>query len=77
MPPVKFPTTVDTGPEPPEFSRGPAANEIGAALLRLVEQDRDVVGALVGDHQVGQGAGEVGHRDPDRVGADEVAIARR
>ena len=28
MPPVKSPTTVETGPEPPEFSRGPAANEI-------------------------------------------------
>ena len=27
-PPVKFPTTVETGPEPPEFSRGPAENEI-------------------------------------------------
>ena len=28
VPPVKFPTTVETGPEPPEFSRGPAENEM-------------------------------------------------
>ena len=33
-----------------------------AAVLRLVEQDRDVVGALVGDHQVGPAvAVDVGH----------------
>ena len=26
---MKFPTTVETGPEPPEFNRGPAENEMG------------------------------------------------
>ena len=25
---MKLPTTVETGPEPPEFSRGPAENEM-------------------------------------------------
>ena len=59
-----------TGLEP-----GPR-REGDAVALRLVEQDRDVVGALVGDHQVGPAvAVDIGHGDPHWVGAGEEAVA--
>ena len=74
-PPGTFCTTVATGPEPSTENRT-AGSKLIFPSLRLVEQDRDVVGALVGDQQVGL-AVEVGDGDADRVGADEEALCRR
>ena len=72
--PVTSWTTVDTGPAP-ALSRGPGT-KVKPSPWRLVEQDGDVVGALVGDDQVGPAvAVEVGDGDADRVGAGEEAVA--
>ena len=71
--PVTSLTTVATGPSPPS-SRGPGTNVKPPSGRRHVEQDRDVVGALVGDDQVGP-AVEVGDGDADRVGAGGEALA--
>ena len=43
---------------PPALSRGPYEKEMDP-LSGVVEQERDLVRALVGDHKVGKRAGEV------------------
>ena len=63
-------------PEPAwsPLSRGPSVN-VQPPPDRPVEQDGDVVGALVGDDQVGEAvAVEVGDGEADRVGPDEEAV---
>ena len=75
MPPVKFPTTVETGPEPPEFSRGPASNEMGPPVCDVFSRIDTWLEPSSATTRSGKAAREIGHRDPDRVGAHEIAIA--
>ena len=66
-------TAVETGPTPAWRQRSLFKGETIAHLH--VEQNRNVVGSLVGDDQIGPAvAGEVGDRDADRVGAGEEAV---
>ena len=67
--PLTSRTTVAVGPEP-ALSRGPGVN-VQSWPRALPEEDRDVVGALVGDDQVGEAvAVDVGDGDADGVGPD-------
>ena len=65
---------METGPEPPEFSRGPAANEIAPPFCDWLSRIETWLEPLSATTRSGRRAGEIGDRDPDRVGADEVAV---
>ena len=69
--PRMLPTATATGPAS-VLIRGPGI-ERQVRARALAQQDRNVVGAAVGDDQVGL-AVEVGDRDPDRVGSHVEAI---